>query len=126
MASNRRDFIAGTGAAIAALSGLAACAQRQSAVAAADPLAGVADELLVDYPENATALGIDTGARAGLKARLSDRSPAGQEAIAKRVAGRLARLGQADASALDDAAGIDFDVVRTAHETAAEGFKFPY
>jgi uncharacterized protein (DUF885 family) len=126
MSSNRREFIAGTGAAIAALSGLAACAKRQSAVAAADPLAGVADELLVDYPENATALGIDTGARAALKAKLTDRSPAGQEAIAKRVAGRLARFGQVDASALDDAARIDFDVVRTAHETAAEGFKFPY
>ena len=31
-----------------------------------------------------------------------------------------------DAAGLDEAARIDLDVVRTAHETAAEGFEFPY
>ena len=126
MGSNRREFIAGTGATVAALSGLAACAKWEAAVAAADPLAGIADELLADYPENATSLGIDTGSRAALKAKLSDRSAAGQQGIAKRVAERLARLKAVDAGTLDEAARIDVDVVRTAHETAAEGFKFPY
>ena len=126
MASNRREFIAGTGATLATLSGLTACAKREAAVAPADPLAGVADDLLADYPENATSLGIDVGPRAALKARLTDRSAAGQQAIAKRIAERLAGLKKADASQLDDAARIDLDVVRTAHETAAEGFEFPY
>ena len=126
MGSNRREFIAGAGAAIAAISGLAACGKQDRALEAVDPLAGIADALLADYPENATSLGIDTGARASLKAKLSDRSAAGQQAIAQRVAGRLASLGSADASLLDDAARIDLDVVRTAHETAAEGFAFPY
>jgi uncharacterized protein (DUF885 family) len=126
MGSNRREFIAGTGAAIAALSSLAACAKREAAPAIEDPLAGIADELLADYPENATSLGIDIGARAGLKARLTDRSAAGQEAIAKRVAERLASRKKVDAGTLDEAARIDLDVVRTAHETAAEGFAFPY
>ena len=121
MNSTRREFIAGTGAAIAALSSLAACAKREAAPAAVDPLAGIADEMLADYPENATSLGIDNGARAGLKARLTDRSAAGQQAIAKRVAERLAGLRNVDAGTLDDAARIDLDVVRTAHETASLG-----
>ncbi|MGH8203368.1 MAG: DUF885 family protein, partial [Steroidobacteraceae bacterium] len=89
-------------------------------------LAGIAEELLADYPENATGLGIDTGARAPLKARLSDRSAAGQAAIARRVVARLERLRAIDADELDAATRIDLDVVRTAHETAAAGFAFPY
>jgi uncharacterized protein (DUF885 family) len=129
MPATRRDFIAGTGAAIAALTNLAACARRDPAsqpVDVAVRLAEIAEELLADYPENATALGIDTGARAGLKLRLADRSAAGQDAIAKRVAARLERLKQVDSAALGASARIDLDVVRTAHETAAEGFQFPY
>jgi hypothetical protein len=35
--------------------------------------------VLVEYPESATMLGIDIGARAGLKRKLSDRSAAGQK-----------------------------------------------
>ncbi len=129
MTTSRREFIAGTGAALAALSGLAACAKRSPAVQAVDSealLSEVGEEMLADYPENATALGIDTGARAPLKARLTDRSAAGQAAIAKRVAARLARMKAVDAAALSEAARIDLDVVRTAHETAVEGFAFPY
>jgi uncharacterized protein (DUF885 family) len=89
-------------------------------------LSDVADELLADYPENATGLGIDTGARAALKAKLTDRSAAGQDAISRRVAARLKRMQAVDAAALDEAARLDLDVVRTAHETAVEGFAFPY
>ena len=130
MTATRREFIAGTGAVLAAFSGLSACARRgpeaQAGAGIAEELAKVAEDMLVDYPENATALGIDTGARAALKASLSDRSAAGQEAIAKRVAARLAGPLAADETGLDAALRIDLDVVRTAHETAAEGFKFPY
>jgi uncharacterized protein (DUF885 family) len=129
MTTNRREFIAGTGAAIAAMSGLAACAKREPDAGPAEVegmLSRIGDEMLADYPENATALGIDNGARAALKSRLSDRSAAGQDAIAKRVAARLERLKAVDAEALDGGALIDLDVVRTAHETAAEGFAFPY
>ncbi len=89
-------------------------------------LAEMAEELLADYPENATSLGIDTGQRAPLKARLTDRSVAGQAAIARRVGSRLERLRAIDAAVLDDTTRIDLDVVRTAHETAVEGFNFPY
>ncbi|MGH8243820.1 MAG: DUF885 family protein, partial [Steroidobacteraceae bacterium] len=79
-------------------------------------LAGIAEELLAEYPENATGLGIDTGARAPLKSRLTDRSAAGQAAISRRVAARLERLRAIDADSLDSATRIDLDVVRTAHE----------
>jgi uncharacterized protein (DUF885 family) len=126
MPATRREFLAGTSAALAAISNFAACAKREPAPDVAQVLAEVADELLADYPENATALGIDTGAQAALKSRLSDRSAAGQKAIARRVAARLARLSAVDSQALDDATRVDLDVVRTAHETAAEGFEFPY
>ena len=126
MTTSRREFIAGTGALVAALAHLRARAASGADTAVEKRLAGIADELLADYPENATNLGIDTGPRAPLKARLSDRSAAGQQAIARRVASRLERLSSIDAAALDDRTRIDLDVVRTAHEIAAEGFAFPF
>ena len=126
MTASRREFLAGTAAFVAALSNLRARAASGSNAPVEQLLAGIAEELLADYPENATGLGIDTGARAPLKARLTDRSAAGQAAIARRVASRLERLRAIDASGLDEATRIDLDVVRTAHETAAEGFDFPY
>ncbi len=82
--------------------------------------------MLLDYPESATSLGIDKDKRSGLKAKLQDRSAAGQQAIAKRVAKRLDRLKTIDTARLGEAARIDVDVVRTAHEFAAEGFALPY
>lgn len=126
MTTNRRDFIAGSGALIATLAHLRAHAADGADSAVEKLLAEMAEELLADYPENATSLGIDADSRAHLKARLTDRSAAGQEAIFRRVTSRLERLKSIDAAALDDAARIDLDVVRTAHETAAEGFAFPY
>ncbi len=126
MTTSRREFIAGTGALIAALAHLQARAASGADSAAEKQLAEIAEELLADYPENATALGIDAGARARLKSRLTDRSAAGQQAIARRVAKRLERLRAMDSKALDEATRIDLDVVSTAHETAAEGFAFPY
>ena len=129
MTANRREFIAGTGATLAAISGLAACAKPNPAVKPVDVeglLSEVGDAMLADYPENATGLGIDTGVRAALKSKLTDRSAAGQQAIAKRVAERLKRMRAVDAAARSEAARIDLDVVKTAHETAAEGFAFPY
>jgi uncharacterized protein (DUF885 family) len=82
--------------------------------------------LLVDYPESATGLGIDTGARAPLKAKLTDRSAEGQRAIAQRIAKRLQRLKAIDTSKLSDTTRVDVDVMRTSHEFASEGFAFPY
>jgi uncharacterized protein (DUF885 family) len=126
MSTTRRDFVLASTAALAAT--------RMSNATNVDPrdataeqlLAQIAEDLMIDYPENATALGVDTGARAGLKSKLSDRSAAGQKAIAQRVAQRVERLKAIDVAALGAAARIDVDVVRTAHEFALEGFAFPY
>ncbi|HEX6397089.1 MAG TPA: DUF885 family protein, partial [Steroidobacteraceae bacterium] len=127
MNTTRRDFMITSTVALAAgpLSAGAAAASEHDAVAER-LLAEIAEELLADYPESATMLGIDKAERAGLKTRLADRSAAGQQAIAKRVAERIRRLKALDPNQLGDAARIDVDVVRTAHEFALEGFGFPY
>jgi len=125
MTTTRRDFVIGSGVTLAATRlGQAATANKDAA--AEELLAEFTEELLADYPESATMLGIDSGARAALKSKLSDRSAAGQQAIARRVAARLERLKSIDAAALGPAARIDVDVMRTAHEFALEGFAFPY
>src|SRR5882757_1280665 len=127
---NRRNFLIGTGivgTGVAATFSDPALAAGPSADESVETLlAGVADELLAEYPENATGLGIDRDARAGLKSKLADRSPEGQRAIAQRVAERLKRLKAIDVSTLGEAARIDLDVMRTAHEFALTGFAFPY
>jgi uncharacterized protein (DUF885 family) len=125
MSTSRREFIAGTGAAIA-LAHLPARAAEDADAAARKLIAEFAEEMMVDYPESATSLGIDKDKRVGLKSKLQDRSAAGQQAIAKRVAKRLDRLKTIDTARLGDAARIDVDVVRTAHEFAAQGFALPY
>jgi uncharacterized protein (DUF885 family) len=122
---DRRELLVGAGA-LALTSALPAWAGQETADATQALLAGIAEDLLADYPENASALGLDNGARAALKSRLADRSLAGQRALAERAAGRLARLRAIDPATLTPAARIDLDVVRTAHETAVEGFAFPY
>ena len=122
---DRRELILGASA-LAFTAAMPARAFQGGTAAAESALAAVAEDLLADYPENATALGLDTGARGALKSRLTDRSGAGQQALARRAAERLARLRAIDPAPLSAAARIDLDVVRTAHETAVEGFAFPF
>jgi uncharacterized protein (DUF885 family) len=124
MTTTRREFVIASGAALAATRLHGAALDNDAATEGL--LAGFAEELLVDYPESATSLGIDTGARIALKSKLADRSAAGQRTIAERVARRLDRLKAIDPGALGPAARIDLDVIRTAHEFALEGFAFPY
>lgn len=121
---NRRDFLAGAGAALA-------CSDLYAATRSADAdteklLAGMAEELLGEYPENATGLGIDRDERANLKSRLTDRSAEGQRAIAQRTQARLERLQAIDPAGLGEATRINVNVMRTAHEFALGGFAFPY
>lgn len=124
--TTRRRFVVGAGATIVAAQ-LPLSAQGATEDAAVEKLlAQIAEEMLVDYPETATSLGIDNGARAGLKSKLADRSAAGQKVIAQRVARRLEQMNAIDASKLSDALRVDLDVMRTAHEFAAEGFQFSY
>lgn len=126
---DRRELLLGAGA-LALLAPLQGCATTRapaSTDAATEALlAEIAEAILADYPEGASALGIDTGARAALRSRLTDRSPEGQRRIAAEASANLARLLQIDMAALNPSARIDLDVVRTAHELAIEGFAFPF
>src|SRR5690606_21071278 len=126
MKMDRREVIAATGAALALANPVARAASADPDAAVQALLAELAEDLLADYPESATSLGIDRGERAALKAKLTDRSARGQERIAQRVAKRLERLKAIDTSGLGEGTLIDVDVMRTAHEVAREGFAFPY
>ena len=94
---DRRDFL-GTAGAFAAAPLLSGCATMLPAEASGGDgavqrlLAGIAEDLLSEYPENASALGLDTGDRYALKSRLTDRSLAGRRIHAAAAASRLARL----------------------------------
>lgn len=130
----RRDALATLGAAGVAL-WLPGCAMRPAVAAAASGpadarvqalLATMAEEILAEYPENAAALGLDKDQRAALKSRLTDRSPAGASRRAAAAARRLAQLRAFDERALSEATRIDLGVVRTAHELAVTGHRFPY
>jgi uncharacterized protein (DUF885 family) len=127
MSFNRRALLQ-TGAAALALQTLpdAAHAAVSPDAAAQRLLARTTERLLADYPESASGAGVDTGARARLKARLADRSAAGQHAVAARVRDTLSRLRRIDTASLSPETRLHVDVVRTAHELAAEGFAFPF
>src|ERR1043165_6934011 len=125
--TTRRDFVIGSTAALAATRMSNAAAPASDAAPAAEKAPSeIAEELMVDYPENATGLGVDKTPRAALKSKLSDRSAAGQTKIAQRSAKRLERLEAIDVTKVGKATAIDVDVVRTAHEFAMEGFAFPF
>ena len=89
-------------------------------------LANGAEELLAEYPENATILGLDKDARAALKSRLADRSPEGVTQAAKAAAARLKKLDTIDQRQLAASTRRDIEVFAIAHRLALEGYRFPY
>ena len=86
----------------------------------------IGNSLLRLVPETATSLGIDTGARAELRAQLTDRSAEGQQRIASQLRRDLERANALDASRLPHAARTSLEVVRSAYATALDGFAMPY
>ncbi len=131
----RRELLAAL-AAVAALPLASACGGARTAPAAAAPtgadreatalLDQIGDELLSLFPEQATSLGLDVGARAGLRSRLGDRSLAGQRQIAQQLRAGLGRLAAVDTARLSHATRTSVEVVRSAFTTALEGFALPY
>lgn len=85
-----------------------------------------AENLLKLQPESATSLGIDTGARAGLRAQLSDRSVEGQQRVGKQLRADLDQIDAFDASALSHKTRTSVAVVQSAYATSLEGFALPY
>ncbi len=131
MPISRRSMLAGAAAATAApaFAGVArfAPAGASSGDSATEAmLQQVADQLLAEYPENASALGIDKGARAPLKYQLTDRSLHGVEKQKAAAVRRSARLDSVSQSGLGERVRTDLQVARYAHELALDGYRFPY
>ncbi|MFK8014024.1 MAG: DUF885 family protein [Gammaproteobacteria bacterium] len=84
------------------------------------------DLLLSAYPETASSAGLDRGAYAPLKSKLTDRSVQGQATVAADVRTMLMKLQGLDTAALPADVGLDVDVVRTMFDTTARGFDFDF
>ena len=110
-------------AAVAPVPAAPAVATEQQAQALLD---SIAENLLRQFPESATSLGIDKGERAALRSRLYDRSPAGQARIQATLRADLDRLNALDTSALSHSTRTSVEVARSAYTTALAGFALPY
>ncbi|HEY7613323.1 MAG TPA: DUF885 domain-containing protein [Gemmatimonadales bacterium] len=128
----RRQAIAAL-ASVAALPLFHGCATHRAVTTPsprdADALAlldDVAERLLQLFPETATSLGIDTGTRAALRSRLSDRSAQGKQRVADLVREDLKRVQALDTAGLSHAVRTSVEVVRSAYATSVEGFSLPY
>jgi uncharacterized protein (DUF885 family) len=119
----RRDLLAFT--ALAALPSRLLAAEGADAQAS-KILDGITEQLLRDAPEAATGLGIDKGARAALKSRLSDNSAAGRQRVAAHLRAALDQLKPLRLDALSPAMRTNVEVVQAAFGTALEGFAFPF
>ena len=99
--------------------------------AVADPrlsalLDAFVEEMLVQSPETATSLGLDSGARAALKGRLSDASADGRVKQVAAYADRRRRLAAIDRKALTPHDATIYDTVAAAHDLTIEGGAFSY
>ena len=123
---DRRELLVGAGA-LAFTSALPAWAGQGAGLPLEAYLAGVAEDLLADYPENATALGLDNGAprRAQVAASPTARSPAAAPSPAR---GGAAGAAPGDRSRRPDPGRADRSRRRPTPRTrlAVEGFAFPY
>jgi uncharacterized protein (DUF885 family) len=130
---NRREAIAAIAAA-AAIPLASACNRETSHMPTAntteaDALAlldEVGNNLVRLYPESATSLGIDTGARSALRSKLADRSGDGQQQIVNQLRSDLQRVNAFDTSGLSHATRTSIEVVRSCYAKALEGFALPY
>ncbi len=131
MKVDRRGVLLGAGA-MAAIGGLPRFViAAEQAAGAADAvaeafLADTAEELLAEYPESATTLGLDKDRRAALKSRLTDRSPAGIARAAATASARQRKLAAIPRAGLAPATRLDLAVADTAYQLAAEGYAFPF
>lgn len=124
---NRRQALAGLAASAATL---AACAPaRVASLPALSPatlLDDMAERLLAVFPESATSLGLDTGARSALRGRLGGRGPADMAALASLLREDLARTQGVDMAGLDASTRTSFEVVKSAYGVALDGLVLPY
>ncbi len=134
---DRRTFLGSTGAAALAASIPAAANAAAAATAATGTnpndakLRTLLDRIFYDRidasPEGATALGLDEGARAPLKSKLSDVSAKGAEAELAQARRELAELRTINPASLSPAAKLDYEVVLyQLQRSIAGGERFTY
>lgn len=127
MLYTRRDLLAAAAgaAAFATFPALAEPAGPADAQAMAI-LDRIAERLLADHPADATQLGLDKGARTALKSQLSDKSAAGQQAVAGHLRDAVAQLKAVPLDRLSGEVRTHVEVVQEAYGLALDGFTFPY
>ncbi|HEV2570062.1 DUF885 domain-containing protein [Sphingomonas sp.] len=124
---NRRELLAGAGA--LALAGKAAAqgtARTGKDKQLHDLLMRQFEADLQRNPTSATSLGMDTGARAALRSRFPDWSPAGRESDRKATARDLADLQALGRDGLRAEAQISYDTAEFSLARQAELDRFPY
>ena len=119
---NRRQLLATSGAAV--LAGATGAFAASGTGGALNALfdAFVSEGLDIS-PEGVTSLGLDTGARAGQKSKLTDRSPAGAEKQQAMNLDQLRRLEAFDAKALSPADALNRDVVLYGQRQQSAAYK---
>jgi len=125
MTLSRREVLLSAGS-LATLGALPRFVKAAASTGAEALLAATADELLSEYPECATALGLDKGAHADLKARLTDRSLEGVARAAAVASARRKKLAALPHEGWSEATRLDIAVTDTAYALAAEGDAFPF
>jgi uncharacterized protein (DUF885 family) len=126
--TDRRTILTG-GAAALGLAGVPLAARAVTAAATTpfrSVLDRIADQVLVLSPETATSLGVDVGPLAGLRAKLSDGSPAGYAAFASAVESMKTQIEGIDRKTLAPADQLRWDTVRYTLDRAQEAKPFFY
>ena len=129
---SRRDAIAviGASSALVTVPGIAKTRStggvRTDEAQAQKQLERVAEHFLALAPETATSLGVDKGARAGLRSRLGERSQTGQDRLRDMIASDLRTIERLDLSGLSHSTRTSLQVVKSAYRTALKGFALPY
>ena len=130
MAVDRRQLLLGAGAAGAAVTFPGLTSAAPSGAVANPRLAALLDqfvqEMLVDAPETATSLGLDSGANAGLKSRLNDASLAGRRRSLEAYRSRADRLKSINRAALAPGDVTIYDTVAYAQGIGLQGGGFNF